>query len=465
MRRNQTARVGKSRNRRTFRQRPLRSAILSACLGVSALAMTGAAVASKDPERMPASAGQTEYDRTANTRVDVWERVKESASEEPRSLNDLDTEIGGQTIGISEDDSARATDLYERLVQDKENTEFGAFLEDLDYYDEVLEDPEGDYTKLAPRISRLENMDYNWEPAGVSYSSWKLISVTELGSWEPAIGTQTTNFTQTRNRLLDYQRLVEKEERNIATQEVRVASSTYESDPRTDTISRDIEVNITPWAKAGDNTEERTINYVVASTKHLVDTRKETRDASECRYDILESEAKFAPSNTPGQIPYLLARSNIRSHHRSAIVFVDRSKELNKLSPDSSGSWYPKQPNDTMYIGEVYWAGNDSYQPGALNVWIGKEQQRMFDIVISDALYYSGGLFLEEWLTTLSSATTKESQLKAFSPPTKANPLIGADGYKYWAGKLMATPSWSKTTQNFKGTLKAEIYEVCRSKN
>lgn len=267
-------------------------ALIMVSLGLGGLSVVSVMAAPKEPERISPNAAQTDYDRGAGSRVDVWERTKENAAEDLRSV-DLNpeggkkTEISSQNIMVDEKSKAKAADLYERLVADKDETSFGEFLENLDHYDEVLDDPEGDYSKLGPRISRLEDMDYNWEPIPSEKSSWNRGKTTSTGSWTPKPNKQARNFTQTRTNTVQTYRNIIKKEQNIATGEVRTVDTITEYGTDTVKESRLVKALSSPtggkegwsdWTDIKGRKQERKIYYVAANTGSLIASNREVEN-------------------------------------------------------------------------------------------------------------------------------------------------------------------------------------------
>lgn len=169
-------------------------------------------------------------------RIEPWERL--DMTQEVDAIQGLDAEIGSS--GVSTQD-AQADHLFNRM---KDDPEWLTLKGQVDNYANREED-------LEFRVDRLENLDYNWEPAGTLASGWNLLGATPTGSWSPAINNQKTNFTQTIDRVLSYNKKLEEQERNIVTGEIKTVKESYITKTENDTISRNINVALGSWANVG----------------------------------------------------------------------------------------------------------------------------------------------------------------------------------------------------------------------
>ncbi|MDY6930048.1 MAG: hypothetical protein SWN10_23615 [Pseudomonadota bacterium] len=216
----------------------------------------------------------TDYDRNAENRGQLWDNV--DLGREAASVGNLGAEMGTPARSVDSTDVADLSTMHERLVAEKDDTEFGAFLDSLDDYDDSI-------ANLGPRIDTLENMEYNWveDPSLAQASGGYVTGTSPITGWTPSINRQTSDFTQYRDLKIFVSEDTTHYERNIATKETRIKEVSKDSWEVTKTEGRAIAVNTTPWTNNGGKYE----CLWSPSPSTVQEGESFTQDGTKCKQD------------------------------------------------------------------------------------------------------------------------------------------------------------------------------------
>jgi len=186
-----------------------------------AAALAGSAVQADDGRF------ETDYDRNSQgtERLKPWESQAQNG--ESQSVSGIGTENSAGTIS-----GESLASSYDRISQDPA---YIAVRDTVDDHTQRLDD-------LEDVILQLETAT-TWQEQPPVEGAWTPMAGGASGvAWEPAITTQEADFTQTRTITAQFQRTVEIYEENPSTGERRLADSYTETETRTETQSRVIDV-------------------------------------------------------------------------------------------------------------------------------------------------------------------------------------------------------------------------------